>query len=85
MMNCKEAAALLSRAKEEGLPLLLRLRLWVHVTLCSCCGSFEQQIFRLKAAAKSYQKGLLAGSIEPPHRLSDEARTRVEKRLENTG
>jgi hypothetical protein len=43
MLNCKEATFLMGMKEEGKLPLMGRLKLTMHTSMCSFCKRFEQQ------------------------------------------
>jgi len=48
MIDCREAARLVSRAMDERLPLWQRLRLRLHLALCDACSNFSRQVRLLR-------------------------------------
>ena len=50
--NCRQAAALLSRAQDEALGLGDRWRLALHLRLCGNCRNVERQFADLRALAR---------------------------------
>ena len=75
MTSCKYAALLLSRALETPLTWRERLSLRVHLAICGMCRRFRRQIDALQQAMKR--------SSASEERLSDEARERIRKRLQD--
>jgi anti-sigma factor ChrR (cupin superfamily) len=75
MTSCKYAALLLSRALDTPLTWRERLSLRVHLAICDMCRRFRQQLDAIQRAMRR--------SIDPEERLSDEARERIRKRLQD--
>ncbi|TSJ47554.1 IDEAL domain-containing protein [Fluviicola chungangensis] len=42
-LNCKEATFLTELSKEKKLSMLLRIRLWYHLSVCPPCKRFKKQ------------------------------------------
>jgi hypothetical protein len=57
MMNCHDATFLLSQSRERKLSFSERMKLRLHVGMCSGCANFERQLPRLGAAAAALAKG----------------------------
>ena len=79
--DCREATRRQSEALDHPLPFLQRLGLQCHLLLCVWCRRYGSQIKFLRQAARKCDEV----EIEPPGsagaRLSEEARTRIRKRL----
>jgi len=43
MINCKEATELVVKRSGEKLGFWIRLKLWIHMSMCKFCGLFEKQ------------------------------------------
>jgi hypothetical protein len=43
MINCKEATELVVKRSGEKLGFWIRIKLWMHLSLCKFCGLFEKQ------------------------------------------
>ena len=50
MMQCREAAQLISRGMDERLPWSRRVALRLHLALCDACTNFSRQVRLLRAA-----------------------------------
>lgn len=57
MMNCQQATKLISASQELALSLHEKLRLKMHVTMCSGCRNFSLQLPFLNTAMNAYAKG----------------------------
>lgn len=51
MVNCKEATFLMGLKEEGKLPLMGRIKLYMHTSMCSFCKRFEQQTLIIKNEA----------------------------------
>jgi hypothetical protein len=60
MYSCQRVAELLSQRLDEPLGLVDRLRLRMHVSICSNCSNVDRQLLGLKALSAD----LLASSLE---------------------
>ncbi|MDE2623774.1 MAG: zf-HC2 domain-containing protein [Betaproteobacteria bacterium] len=54
MLNCHDATFLLSQGRDRKLTFSERMRLKLHVGLCSGCCNFERQLPALTRAAQTY-------------------------------
>lgn len=60
MISCRQATQLLSDAQEYQLPLKVKVKLKIHVTMCSACHNFEKQMRILRVTARTYAKGAIS-------------------------
>lgn len=56
MMNCHDATFLSSQSRERKLSFSERMKLRLHVGMCSGCTNFERQLPLLGAAATALAK-----------------------------
>lgn len=54
MLNCHDATFLMSQRRERELSFSERMKLRLHVTVCSGCANFERQLPQLGAAARTF-------------------------------
>lgn len=54
MMNCKQATRLLSESQDRSLTTKEKMTLKLHITLCSACRRFGQQMHQIRALSKAY-------------------------------
>lgn len=54
MLNCLDATFLMSQSRERKLTFSERMKLRLHVGMCSGCANFERQLPRLGEVAKGY-------------------------------
>ena len=57
MMNCHDATFLLSQSRERKLSFSERMKLRLHVGMCSGCTNFERQLPRLGESVRTLAKG----------------------------
>jgi predicted anti-sigma-YlaC factor YlaD len=57
MMNCNQTTRLASDSLERRLTLRERLALRIHVTMCSGCRNFMNQMHTIRNLAKAYVGG----------------------------
>jgi hypothetical protein len=55
MVSCREASRLLSQREERALTRGERLRLHVHLAVCTACRRFARQLAFLRAAMAAYR------------------------------
>jgi hypothetical protein len=55
MLSCKEVSRLLSQGEDRRLTLPERLKLRLHLRVCSACTRFARQIAFLRAALRRYR------------------------------
>ena len=53
MHSCRQAAELLTRARDEPLPALDKLRLKLHLSLCGDCRNVEDQLAQIGRMMRS--------------------------------
>lgn len=58
MLNCHDATRLMSESQERPLTFRERISLRLHVTMCSGCHNFKEQMGLLKLMARTYTKGI---------------------------
>ena len=57
MLNCKQAAALMSQGMDKELGMLQQMSLRFHLMMCGGCHNFKQQMGDLRAITRAYAKG----------------------------
>jgi predicted anti-sigma-YlaC factor YlaD len=60
MDSCRDISALVSRAMDERLPPVARLRIRLHLLICGACRRFEAQVQLLRTAARQVASRALA-------------------------
>lgn len=67
-LNCREATYLTELSKEGRLSMMLRARLWYHLTICESCKNFKKQTLllaaKLKELGNSEKKSFNSHSLE---------------------
>jgi hypothetical protein len=81
MFNCKEVSRLVSDSMDRSLPFYKRVLIRMHLFMCKYCKRFKNQLELLRAASR--HDNLLGKELEPSHSLSQNARERLKKFLEN--
>ena len=81
MPSCQEAARLVSQSMEQKLPLIKRLGLWMHLSMCRMCKGFAGQLRLLQTAAKQHGESQSDTSLTRTT-LPSEARQRIHHALE---
>jgi len=56
MLNCHDATRLMSEAQERELSLMERMSLKFHVSMCSGCKNFKEQMSTLRSMSRNYTK-----------------------------
>jgi hypothetical protein len=54
MLSCREVTRLVSDSLERNLGLRERMSLKMHLTMCSACSQFEQQMHMVRSALKTF-------------------------------
>ena len=80
-LHCREASELVSDELEAPLSRLEALALRGHLLVCSSCRRFRRQIRLIREAARLRARSAEASS-GPDGRLSDEARRRIVRALD---
>lgn len=81
-MRCRDAAPLISQRMDRPLSPEEEGGLSVHLVLCRSCRRYRGQVALLRRVM------LMAGTLPPPvgrHALTQEARSRIRKRLASGG
>ena len=75
-ITCKHATYLISKKEDRKIGLLNRLKLQMHLGLCSACKLFENQSWFIKMNAKNSHNHITAS-------LSSKAKEKIEIALKN--
>ncbi len=54
MRNCREITALVSQGLDKKLTLAERFSVWLHVSMCTNCRTFEKQVQFIHNNARHY-------------------------------
>lgn len=57
MLNCHDATRLMSESQERPLSLMERMSLKFHLSMCSGCSNFKEQMKALRTMTRGYAKG----------------------------
>jgi hypothetical protein len=80
MLTCREMVDLVSEELDTKLTLPMRMKMTLHLSMCGYCKNYRDQIHHVEEMIKTHFSD--AKEIEVPA-LSDSARVRIEKELEN--
>ena len=84
LVSCRDTVRLMSESLDRGLALGQRLAVRLHLLLCPMCSRFRRQLLFLhRAAGKFEEKGAEDATAGSPV-LSPEARTRIQRAMEDT-
>lgn len=80
MLSCQEVSKLVSQSLDSRLTWWQRVRVRMHLLMCTLCGRFRKQSEFLRQAAQTY-----SSKTETPTgpRLSEEARERIKRSLKS--
>jgi predicted anti-sigma-YlaC factor YlaD len=56
MLNCKQAAALMSQRMDKELGMLQKMSLRVHLMMCKGCRNFSKQMGFLRESCRKYSR-----------------------------
>jgi len=66
MLNCKQAAALMSQGMDKELGALQRVNLRFHLMMCGGCRNFSKQMMFLRKSCQNLaQRDLATGEEQP--------------------
>lgn len=80
MLTCRQASQLVSESLDRPLTLSERLRVRLHLFVCTACERFVRQLKLLSNAWRSARGG---ESPAPVAKLDDSARDRIRERLKS--
>ena len=75
MLNCKEAAQIVSECLDREVPLHQRLLLRIHLFMCKLCSRNMSQMLFLREAMRF--QASQSERVDPSVRLSPDARERI--------
>lgn len=79
MPSCKDTSALISQSMDTRLPLMKRLVIRLHVSMCSLCRRYEKQLHMVRHGLHHYadpDENAVADSLSPA------AKERLQQALE---
>ena len=82
-MSCRKATELLSASLDRPLTRMERVRLRVHLVICTACRRYRRQIQAIDFALQRAVGGDAVASVDDTLALGDEARTRMEQAIED--
>ena len=68
MLNCNEVTNLCSDELERPLSVWERLKLKMHLTMCTGCSNYRTQMSALRAAMRAYADGRAVSEEPDEHR-----------------
>ncbi len=80
MMSCREVSELVSRSLDEKLPLIVRLKVRVHLLMCRMCATFARRVRQLREQLSS---GRIAPESVLDASLPAATRERLKQLLKN--
>ena len=83
MLSCKEVSRLVSESLDRKLPWRQRIGVWLHLMMCRLCFGFRKDMLRLREAARQHAEAVEDDADESQATLSDEARQRIQKALQD--
>lgn len=81
MLSCKEVTRLVSESLDKKLSLWQRIRVRMHLLMCSLCSRFRKQTLFLRDAARHFLVGADDTTDDSTPGLSPEARDRIKRSL----
>lgn len=66
MLNCHDATRLLSEAQDQPTRLRDRVALKLHLSMCSACRNFGEQVSFLRRVSRAYVAGAAERRKAPP-------------------
>lgn len=82
MYNCREMVDLVSQELDQNLPLSVRMRMAMHLSMCGHCRTYRDQIREVELMLeKHYAAECYGGEMS----LSDDAKARIEAALNKEG
>ena len=82
MPTCQEMTRLLSDAMDRSLPLHLRMRMRVHLVICTLCQRYQRQLRLIRQTLRKRGERLEEARIPQEPFLSPEAKQRLQRALE---
>ena len=82
MLNCKQVSQLVSESIDKKLPLMTRMNLWMHLSMCGLCKGFRKTILRVHSEAKAYAADIENDKADSDVQLTADARNRIQQRLD---
>lgn len=84
IMPCKDVSHLASQAMDHRLPLVQRVRLKIHLSICVLCRQCSEQILFIRDALRRYGDRLEQHDQDASSHLSPESRERIQQALRRT-
>lgn len=82
MPTCQEMTRLLSDALDRSLPLHVRMRMQVHLVICTLCQRYQSQVRLIRQMLRTRGERLEEVRIPQEPCLSPEAKQRLQRALD---
>lgn len=82
MPTCQEMTRLLSDAMDRSLPFHLRMRMRVHLLICTLCQQYQRQLRLIRHILRTHGERLEKTRQQQEPSLSPEAKQRLQQALE---
>lgn len=79
-MNCDQSSRLLSDRQERPLPVVKKMKLWIHLASCKICKGYSKYLGKLRVVSREI--GGLENLPEMDTKLSSNARAEILKKLQ---
>lgn len=79
MINCEEAARIVSEMKDRKVPLLQRGQMWFHLALCAMCRTYRRQLDMISQLSQRAGNAVMHSDGAPA--LSEGCKQRIKKNL----
>ena len=83
MLSCKDTTRLISRSMDASLPVAERIRLRLHILICTGCARYERQLLLIRGILRRPDAAWALSEVRAGETLSEEARERIRKSLRN--
>jgi hypothetical protein len=80
MYNCREVSQIVSESLDKRLGFWIRVKLWMHLSMCGLCFRFRKTMFRIDREVKEHSHEIESGQENPQAVLSAESRERIIRR-----
>ncbi len=79
MYKCREIVDLVSLELDQKLPLLVRLKMTIHLSMCHDCRTYRDQIHHVETLISSFHS---AAKDETELKLSEESKKAIEEKIQ---
>ena len=82
--SCQEMARLLSDSMDHTLPLHVRVRMYLHLRICSLCTGYRRQLQLIRDLFRKSPADLIGSSPSQTPGLSAEAKARILRAIDSS-